>query len=383
MSPKIVKMLKPTLSLAALLAAANALALDVTLQWQDNSDNEAGFYIERSANGSAFTRIGTVEANATTFTDTTAAPGAAYDYRVKAFGAQGVSKYSNTASFSEQVPTISNNGDAGQITLAWQDNSANEKGFTIERSANGGTFTQIGETAANVTRFTDANITFDVLYEYRIKAFNDTQLSEYTNTVSYIAKNTAPTISNILDLNAEYNSAFEPIAFTIGDQHIDASKLSVTLSSSNTSLINQDSVRITGDGATRTLYLNPVEGASGTSTITLTVSDGLMTSSKTFVVTVADQAFLSIRNVANLFGSPIIAAGDSFIASVDAIDPTVVTRIDYLINGELQVSAYQNAFDALLAIDQDGAAKLTAVAHISGQSATETASWTIQVAPAN
>ena len=63
--------------------------------------------------------------------------------------------------------------------------------------------------------------------------------------------------------------------------------------------INHDGIIITGDGATKTLSLTPVEGASGTATITLTVSDGIMETSKTFVVTVEEQPFLNFTNVAN------------------------------------------------------------------------------------
>ena len=44
---------------------------------------------------------------------------------------------------------------ATSITLTWADNSNNETGFKIERSFNGGAFTQIFVTAANATTYSD------------------------------------------------------------------------------------------------------------------------------------------------------------------------------------------------------------------------------------
>ncbi|MBI2681146.1 MAG: cellulase [Candidatus Solibacter usitatus] len=68
----------------------------VTLHWTDNSNNEAGFYIERAPTRSTqFARIGQVGMNATSFTETV--PAGTYLYRVQAFNqARGkVSSYSN------------------------------------------------------------------------------------------------------------------------------------------------------------------------------------------------------------------------------------------------------------------------------------------------
>ena len=67
----------------------------VTLQWVDNSGNEAGFYIERAPSGTTnFARAGTVGANSKTFTNM--ASRGTYLYRVQAFNAMNVSAYSNT-----------------------------------------------------------------------------------------------------------------------------------------------------------------------------------------------------------------------------------------------------------------------------------------------
>lgn len=74
-----------------------------TLQWQDNSDNEQGFSIERKAEPCAvgvlpFNVVGLSGANLSTYLDPVTAPGT-YCYRVNAFNAAGASGYSNLAEF--------------------------------------------------------------------------------------------------------------------------------------------------------------------------------------------------------------------------------------------------------------------------------------------
>jgi hypothetical protein len=81
----------------------------VTISWRPGSDNEAGFKIERSTDGTNFTQIATAAAGATDFTDTNpngkGVPNGTYYYRVKAF-ATGLpdSAYSNVDSVSFVQP---------------------------------------------------------------------------------------------------------------------------------------------------------------------------------------------------------------------------------------------------------------------------------------
>ena len=69
-----------------------------TLNWTDNSTNETGFYIERAPSGTSnFVRVGTVSANAKSFTESLSR--GQYVYRVQAFNSSTgrVSAYSNSA----------------------------------------------------------------------------------------------------------------------------------------------------------------------------------------------------------------------------------------------------------------------------------------------
>lgn len=74
------------------LTATATAANSVTLRWSDRSNNETGFYVERrTGNNGPFTRIATVNANATTYTDATTVRNTRYQYRVLAFNSAGVS----------------------------------------------------------------------------------------------------------------------------------------------------------------------------------------------------------------------------------------------------------------------------------------------------
>jgi ELWxxDGT repeat protein len=86
-------------ALGAGVAGAAPAAGGVVLNWADNSANETAFAIERSrtADFAALDAVYFVGAGVTQFTDTTAAPGVAYFYRVRAVNAGGGSNYSNRA----------------------------------------------------------------------------------------------------------------------------------------------------------------------------------------------------------------------------------------------------------------------------------------------
>ena len=74
-----------------------------------------------------------------------------------------------------------------QIRLTWQDNSNNETGFCIERSTNGGNFSQITQTAQNTTTYQDNGLSQNVYYVYRVRAYRSGQpyaYSGYTNELT-------------------------------------------------------------------------------------------------------------------------------------------------------------------------------------------------------
>jgi hypothetical protein len=88
-------------NLRALNNSASATGNDILVTWTDNSTTETGFQIERSTNGGAYSVVGTVAPNVTTFTHSNQSAGTTHSYRVKAIAgdAGGIDTgYSNTAS---------------------------------------------------------------------------------------------------------------------------------------------------------------------------------------------------------------------------------------------------------------------------------------------
>ena len=69
-----------------------------------------------------------------------------------------------------------------QISLAWQDNSHGELGFTVQRLSQGTShWVEVGTTAANDSRFSDTGLRPATSYRYRVRAFKRTVASPFSN----------------------------------------------------------------------------------------------------------------------------------------------------------------------------------------------------------
>ena len=85
-------------------AVANSSS-QITISWQDNSDNESGFTIKRSLDGSSWMEINSAALNATSYTDAGLNSETTYYYQVNAFNATGVSAYTNIVSATTDAAT--------------------------------------------------------------------------------------------------------------------------------------------------------------------------------------------------------------------------------------------------------------------------------------
>ncbi len=74
---------------------------------------------------------------------------------------------------------------AYQIDLSWTDNSGNEIGYMIERAPSSGGPWATNETVrAGITNYSDTNVTFNTTYYYRVRGFNQSANSAYSNTTN-------------------------------------------------------------------------------------------------------------------------------------------------------------------------------------------------------
>ncbi|MEZ5441080.1 MAG: hypothetical protein R3F15_06290 [Lysobacterales bacterium] len=122
-----------------------------------------------------------------------------------------------------------------------------------------------------------------------------------------IVNNTPPTISDVGNQVINEDTPTGTLSVTIADTQTSGAGLSLTATSSNTAVVPNGGAGLTlgGSGNNRNIVVTPAQDAVGSSTITLIVSDGSLTATDTFVVTVsqvndppsftagADQVFTS------------------------------------------------------------------------------------------
>ena len=119
-----------------------------------------------------------------------------------------------------------------------------------------------------------------------------------------------PSIGPLDRSRAIENQPIAPIDFTVTDDFTAPAALIVTVSSSNTALVADGHLALTGTGTTRTLTITPEPGATGTSTITVTASDGVLSSQRSFELTVTPllRYVLSEGATGDFFDTDILIA---------------------------------------------------------------------------
>jgi|GEM_PF-2748093 len=155
----------------------------IELSWESGLQNQAGFVVERSPNDSThWQEIARLDKQATSFSDIDLPQDASgFYYRIKAIE-QGDKPnafkifipvfipYAFIAPPSELTVTASS---ATVVELSWRDNSNNERGFIIERSLNGNTWSELNSVRTGTTTYQDQGLQANTKYFYRVLAFAD------------------------------------------------------------------------------------------------------------------------------------------------------------------------------------------------------------------
>ncbi|MCA8968798.1 MAG: fibronectin type III domain-containing protein [Planctomycetes bacterium] len=162
------------------LVARRSRQFDIA--WNDNSNNEDGFHVGYSTDGTNFTRHGSTGVGGTTWTITGLAPATKYWIRVRAFNTYGTSTVVIiTATTLNSPPTAPSNivfSEIGtdRLRITFRDNSNNEDGFRIESKRTDITSASWIVRANLPANDYDTRITglkSNKPYEFRVIAFNN------------------------------------------------------------------------------------------------------------------------------------------------------------------------------------------------------------------
>ena len=187
------------------LTATPKSSSQIDLSWLDNSNNETGFKIERKTEQQEFSEIGGADSNATAYTDRNLDDGLNYIYRVASLNTIGKSPYSNESSATTQLNAPTNltakKSTSGAAQLDWKDNSKSENGFTIEKKSGTGNFSKLTDVAANLTSYSDAQVSVGQQLSYRVQAFNSIIISGFSNTADIVITS----VNNEIEIPTEYS----------------------------------------------------------------------------------------------------------------------------------------------------------------------------------
>ncbi len=163
---------------------------NIYLYWNDNSNNELGFEIQRQLPSQpGFYFIFSVDSNVNAAQDTTVY-GGTNNYRVRAGNLGGMSSFTSTSvTIPNTVPTAPTNlyapnpSISHNVNLTWDDNANNELHYLIERKPLGsGIWTLIATIVPDFTSYTDTQVGAGTYY-YRVRANNPVGNSAYSNVI--------------------------------------------------------------------------------------------------------------------------------------------------------------------------------------------------------
>ena len=278
---------------------------NISISWAKSSDAESnldGYKVERSTNGgSSWSQI--YQGTATSTTNNVAFGTTSVMYRVKAYDTEGLESGWRTSS---RVTVVNNNAPSAPpsiavpkdvkggstLVISWtaaSDSDGNLSGYILERSTNGGsTYTQVYK--GNALTYTDTITKGWSTVMYRVKAYDsyNAQSGYTTSTKRMVDNNTAPTITTSSAASLGTKSSGFTISYSVDDKDA-GDTLTVTEKLDGTTKRTYTATRKTTNSfAVTGEYFQKI--TNGSHTMTVTVTDGKTTVTKTFTFTKAVTA---------------------------------------------------------------------------------------------
>jgi hypothetical protein len=170
----------------------------------------------------------------------------------------------------------------------------------------------------------------------------------------------APIISTMADLSLQQGST-DQVAFAVGDNDTPLASLTFSFDITDTAIIDQAGLSVSGAGVARTLNITANGNASGTTEITITVSDGINTTTETFQLTVSNASpVVTIESPLN---------DDDFIITDSIFFQATATDLE---DGDISAGIqWLSDIDGSFAVGNSIAAPLSAGTHLITASATD------------
>ena len=281
---------------------------EVTLTWQNNSDQATSFRIEQQLPDSSWTQIGTAAADDNSITlSGTFNPTGANNFRIEAYAAGGYSAAA-TKTVTGTAPEAPDNlvltpTGADQIGLSW-DAMANATGYSIARSPDGSTWTTIVSSQTG-TSFPDTGLNEATEYYYQVTAIDDTGSSLPSDTQSAYTLPIAPSNLQVTSITPDevtltwQNNSTLATSFRIEQQLPDSSWTQIgTASADDNSVTLNGTFNPTGANNFR-IEAYDVGGYSAAATKTVTGTAPEAPDNLVLTPTGADQIGLSWDATAN------------------------------------------------------------------------------------
>lgn len=264
----------------------------------------------------------------------------------------------------EYTLTITNNGpdDAANVYV----NAALPEGFTLQETeaSTGTTYNSSGglweipelsnETSVtlNFTGTIDTDQGGNIITAYANIVSSDEYDTDLENNAASLEvnvnNNNAPTISTISDQVISANSSTGDISFTIEDFETATTDLDVSGNSSSDEIVSSTSgFSFGGSGTNRTVDITPETNISGSTQITITVSDGVCYTESEFNLTIGNYWLGNTNDwndAANWSGNAVPAEYDNVViptSPTGGLFPTTNSGSNAEVNDlEIQASAY-------------------------------------------
>lgn len=203
----------------------------VILDWPDSTDAKT-YIIKRSKDGVNYDVV--KETSDSRYVDENLPPGDYY-YKVEAKNASGTSDPSNVVHVKIKlgVPVLSGHRDENNAVLSWTSISE-ATGYILERSLDGINYSTLIQTAG--TNYTDTNL-LPGTYKYRVKAKNETEISDPSNVVSITVPLGTPSLTGYIysnNINLSWGSVTAATGYIL-ERSIDDGSYSVLTELAETS----------------------------------------------------------------------------------------------------------------------------------------------------